>query len=42
MVEYDPLTDGVKVNIIDGAGSLGTSIDALKTSIDALILVMSP
>jgi hypothetical protein len=49
MTEYDPLTDGMKVNIIDGGGSLADvlvdlkdSIDALKASVDALALLMQP
>ncbi|HYB59780.1 MAG TPA: hypothetical protein VEB88_05995 [Candidatus Acidoferrales bacterium] len=30
--EYDPIEDGVKVNVVEGAGNLGDQIDALATS----------
>jgi len=38
---YDPITDGVKVNVIDGADSLGDKLDALKVSIDLLIIAVN-
>jgi hypothetical protein len=36
MTEQDPITNGVPIRIISGDGTLGASIDALKTSVDAL------
>ena len=47
--DYDAVVSGMKVNVVDGADSLGSKIDALtaaiinlQASVDALAAIMAP